>query len=161
MFFLFMSFAAYSTVIAVFENIISYWIDVRQRPPQACLQEQRHRHGAAFPPLHPRLQRMERFHPVWCWDQACWIGGFHRQLHPAPIGSLLFCLFCTRKIGWGWDNFLQEADQGTGLKFPAGHDSGSAGAFLHVRGDFYQGISGHPRALKYVAIFPYTYRANT
>ena len=35
-----------------------------------------------------------------------------------PLGSLVFLLFCTRKRGWGWDNFIKEADMGRGLKFP-------------------------------------------
>jgi len=36
-----------------------------------------------------------------------------------PLGSLIFVLFCTRKSGWGWENFLKEADAGDGMKFPA------------------------------------------
>ena len=35
-----------------------------------------------------------------------------------PIGSLLYLLFCTRKNGWGWKNFIAEADTGKGMKFP-------------------------------------------
>ena len=35
-----------------------------------------------------------------------------------PIGSLLYLLFCTRKNGWGWKNFIAEADSGKGPKFP-------------------------------------------
>ena len=35
-----------------------------------------------------------------------------------PLGSLAFVLFCTRENGWGWDNFLAEADAGKGMKFP-------------------------------------------
>jgi NSS family neurotransmitter:Na+ symporter len=33
-----------------------------------------------------------------------------------PLGSLVFVLFCTRKSGWGWKNFMAEANQGKGLK---------------------------------------------
>lgn len=36
-----------------------------------------------------------------------------------PLGSLGYLLFCTRKNGWGWDNFLKEANAGEGLKFPS------------------------------------------
>lgn len=36
-----------------------------------------------------------------------------------PLGALVFVLFCTRRYGWGWDNFLKEADTGIGIKFPA------------------------------------------
>ena len=35
-----------------------------------------------------------------------------------PLGSLIFVLFCSWKMGWGWDNFLAEADAGNGVKFP-------------------------------------------
>ena len=35
-----------------------------------------------------------------------------------PIGSLIFLLFCCYKKGWGWENFLVEADAGEGLAFP-------------------------------------------
>ena len=34
------------------------------------------------------------------------------------LGSMIFLLFCTWKNGWGWDNFIEEADTGSGLKFP-------------------------------------------
>ena len=33
-----------------------------------------------------------------------------------PLGSLIYVLFCVTKYGWGWDNFVAEANQGTGLK---------------------------------------------
>jgi len=35
-----------------------------------------------------------------------------------PLGSLAFVLFCTRKFGWGWDNFLAEVNTGKGLNMP-------------------------------------------
>ena len=35
-----------------------------------------------------------------------------------PVGSIIFVLFCVLKKGWGWDNFIKEADTGKGLKFP-------------------------------------------
>ena len=33
-----------------------------------------------------------------------------------PLGSLIFILFCTTRYGWGWEKFMQEANEGTGLK---------------------------------------------
>ncbi len=36
-----------------------------------------------------------------------------------PLGCLLFVLFVTRKSGWGWDSFLNEANKGDGLQFPS------------------------------------------
>ncbi len=35
-----------------------------------------------------------------------------------PLGSLVYLLFCTTRYGWGWDNFIAEADAGKGMKFP-------------------------------------------
>jgi NSS family neurotransmitter:Na+ symporter len=35
-----------------------------------------------------------------------------------PLGSMVFVLFCVLKHGWGWDNFLEEANTGKGLAFP-------------------------------------------
>ena len=35
-----------------------------------------------------------------------------------PLGSLVYLLFCTSRRGWGWKQFLAEADAGEGLKFP-------------------------------------------
>lgn len=37
-----------------------------------------------------------------------------------PLGSLGYVLFCTRKNGWGWDNFIKEVNTGTGVAFPSG-----------------------------------------
>ena len=36
-----------------------------------------------------------------------------------PLGSVVFVMFCVSKYGWGWKNFIKEADTGKGLKFPA------------------------------------------
>ena len=36
--------------------------------------------------------------------------------HKLPLGALVFSLFCCYKIGWGWDNFIAEANAGKGLK---------------------------------------------
>ena len=35
-----------------------------------------------------------------------------------PIGSLVYLLFCMTRYGWGWDNFIKEANTGSGVKFP-------------------------------------------
>ena len=35
-----------------------------------------------------------------------------------PLGSVVFVIFCASKKGWGWDNFIKEANTGSGLKFP-------------------------------------------
>ena len=47
-------------------------------------------------------------------------GGLYAKLPSLalPLGSLAFVLFCTTRRGWGWENFLSEADEGEGVKFP-------------------------------------------
>lgn len=39
-----------------------------------------------------------------------------------PLGSLLYLLFCTSRYGWGWDNFIAEADAGKGISSRNGPD---------------------------------------
>jgi len=119
LFFLFMSFAAFSTVIAVFENIISYWIDVRRMPrKKACLYN-------AFAMVFLSLPCIFGFN-IWKGFQPFGNGtgvldfeDFFVSNIILPLGALIFCLFCTRKNGWGWKKFIDEADQGTGMKFPS------------------------------------------
>jgi NSS family neurotransmitter:Na+ symporter len=118
LFFLFMSFAAFSTVIAVFENIISYWIDVRHVPRKRACRNNAIAMVLLSLPCILGFNAWSGFTPFGAGTGVLDLEDFIVSSTLLPIGSLLFCLFCTRKIGWGWDNFLQEADQGTGLKFP-------------------------------------------
>ncbi len=57
-----------------------------------------------------------------------------------PLGSVVFVIFCVSKYGWGWKNFIKEANTGEGLKFPANvseiHavcDSGDCSCYLSER----------------------------
>ena len=42
----------------------------------------------------------------------------HHLQYLLPLGSLVYLLFCVTRYGWGWDNFIKEADTGNGIKFP-------------------------------------------
>ncbi len=117
LFFLFMSFAAISTVIAVFENIMSFSMDqwnISRR--RACLVN-----GALI--LLLSLPCVLGFN-VLSGIQIPGIGDiqafedFLVSDNILPIGGLVFLLFCTTKKGWGFDAFLKEADTGDGIKFP-------------------------------------------
>ena len=62
---------------------------------------------------------------VWSWSGFEVFGGavldfedFLVSNNLLPLGSLIYLLFCTSRYGWGWKNFLKEADTGEGLKFP-------------------------------------------
>lgn len=117
LFFLFMIFAAYSTVIAVFENIMSFWLDLTKisRKKAAVIN--------VFLMMLLSLPCLLGFN-VLSWVQ---IGGkgimdiedFIISNNILPLGALVYVLFCTNnKHGWGWSNFMNEANAGKGLAFP-------------------------------------------
>ena len=118
LFFLFMSFAAMSTVIAVFENIASYWIDVRKTPRRKACAINAAAICLLSLPCLLGFNVLSGFQPFGAGTGVLDFEDFLVSSTLLPLGSLLFCLFCTRKSGWGWNAFLKEADQGTGLKFP-------------------------------------------
>lgn len=117
LFFVFMSFAAVSTLIAVFEAIISFWMD------QWDLS--RNKAVAANAGLIPLLSLPCALgFNVWSGVELPGIGNiqaiedFLVSNNLLIIGSLVFTMFCVSKRGWGWDNFLREANTGKGLRFP-------------------------------------------
>ncbi len=118
LFFLFMSFAALSTIIAVFENLIAWSME------KWGMQRRRSVLWMALLVTVLSLPCALGFN-VWSGVQIPGIGDiqsiedFIVSNNMLPLGSLFFVLFCTRKRGWGWKNFLAEADAGEGTKFPA------------------------------------------
>ena len=117
LFFLFMSFAALSTVIAVFENIIAMFMDYKgwDRPKTVRI--------ALVLITILSLPCALGFN-VLAGVQVPGIGDiqgiedFIVSNNLLPLGSLVFLLFCTRKFGWGWKNFIKEVDTGEGMRFP-------------------------------------------
>lgn len=118
LFFLFMSFAALSTVIAVFETIMAFSMDQwGVRREKACLVNGvlivllsipcvlgfNVLSGVAIPGIGD-IQSIE---------------DFLVSNNILPLGGLFLVMFVTSKRGWGWKNFLAEADTGEGLRFPA------------------------------------------
>ena len=101
LFFVFMSFAALSTIIAVFENLITAIIVTVLSLP--CALGFNVLAGVQVPAIGD-IQSIE---------------DFIVSNNLLPLGSLFYVLFCVTKGGWGWDNFLAEADTGKGVKFPA------------------------------------------
>ena len=118
LFFIFMSFAALSTVIGVFENIIAFAMDqwgISRKKAVAI-------NAVAIVVLSlPCILGMN----VWSGFQIPGIGDiqgledFIVSNNILPLGGLLYVLFCTSRYGWGWKNFKAEADAGAGMKFPA------------------------------------------
>lgn len=119
LFFVFMTFAAQSTVIAVFENIISFSMDLfgTSRKKTVLI------NGIAIILLS--LPCVFGFN-IWSGFQPMGAGSTIQDLEDfivsnnlLPLGSMVYLLFCTSRYGWGWKNFLAEADTGKGVKFPA------------------------------------------
>ena len=116
LFFVFLSFAALSTIIAVFENLISFCMDKWGWSRKKAV--------------------LVNFVGVLVLSMPCVLGSnvwanvrilgmdistvedFLVSQNILPLGSLVYLLFCVSKIGWGWDNFLAEVNAGQGLKFP-------------------------------------------
>lgn len=116
LFFLFMTFAALSTVIAVFQNIVActreLWgwtlkkatvingvlLIVLSLP---CILGKTD--WAAFRIAGKDIMDME---------------DFLVSNNLLPLGAVVYLLFCVTRYGWGWDNFIKEANTGEGMKFP-------------------------------------------
>ena len=118
LFFLFMSFAALSTVIAVFETIMAFSMDQwGVRRAKACLVN-----GALIALLSiPCVLGFNVLSGVAIpgIGDIQSIEDFLVSNNILPLGGLFLVMFVTSKRGWGWKNFLAEADTGEGLRFPA------------------------------------------
>ncbi len=118
LFFVFLSFAALSTIFAVFENIIACTMDLfGWSRKKACLIN-----GIAL--LILSLPAVFGYN-LLSFIQPLGSGSSITDLEDAivsqyllPLGSLCFLLFCVTRYGWGWKNFINEANTGKGLKFP-------------------------------------------
>ena len=118
LFFVFMSFAALSTVIAVFENIVSYGIDVLQwSRRKACLMNGIIVFVASLPCVLG-FNVLNGFEPLGQGTNILDLEDFIVSNNLLPLGALVYLLFCTSRYGWGWNNFIAEADAGQGIKFP-------------------------------------------
>lgn len=116
LFFMFMVFASFSTVIAVFENIISFSMDMfgMDRKKASWIN--------CVIVLVASLPCVLGYN---VWSNLHLIGGrdvldsedFIVSNLLLPIGSLIYLLFCVTKMGWGFDKYLDECNQGIGLRF--------------------------------------------
>lgn len=118
LFFLCMLFAAASTIIAVFENIISFAMDLAgcsRKKAVLC-------NLAAIIILSlPCLLGFNILSGVQLLGEGSTILDFEDFIvsnNLLPLGSLVYLLFCTNRYGWGWNKFTEEANSGEGIKFP-------------------------------------------
>ena len=115
LFFLFMVFAAFSTVLAVFENILAC---VRELTgwsrPKGCIVC-----GIViFLLALTTALGYSKFSFQPFAEGSAWLDfwDFIVSTNLLPIGAFVFSIFCCYKIGWGWDNFVAEANSGRGMK---------------------------------------------
>lgn len=116
LFFLFMTFASFSTVIAVFENLVSFVSDTFH--------------------ISRKKSSIINFIIVFITSLPCMFGfnllsgvnvlgmgildmeDFVVSNILLPLGSLVYLLFCVTKFGWGFDNYYNECNTGKGMKLP-------------------------------------------
>lgn len=120
LFFIFMSFAALTTVIAVFQNIIAFATDLTGCSVKKAVVLNGIAIGVLSLPAVLGYNLLSGIQPLGAGSTILDFEDFIVSNNILPIGSLIFLFFCTRKWGWGWENFTKEANQGKGLRFPTG-----------------------------------------
>ncbi|MBE6611333.1 MAG: sodium-dependent transporter [Ruminococcaceae bacterium] len=118
LFFLFMTFASFTTVIAVFENIIRSLMDSLgwKRIKTVIIS------GVGL-----LILSLPCVFGDGIWENVTLIGGrdilntedFIVSNIILPVGSLIYLLFCVTRFGWGFDNYLEECNTGKGIRMPA------------------------------------------
>lgn len=118
LFFLFMTFASFSTIIAVFENIIACCMDKWKLSRKKASLINGIILLAASMPCVLGYNIWSSFQPRGEGSTILDLEDFIVSNLLLPIGSLIFLLFCVTKWGWGFDNYLEEVNKGEGMKFP-------------------------------------------
>ena len=118
LFFIFMFFAAASTVIAVFENIISFATDLTGCSRRKAVLVNIIVIIVLSMPCVLGFNVLSGFTPLGAGSNIMDLEDFIVSNNLLPLGSLVYLLFCVTRYGWGWDNFISEANTGKGLKFP-------------------------------------------
>ena len=116
LFFLFMAFAAMSTVLAVFENIICCGMELT-----GCSRKKSSLVNLVLIILLSMPCVLG--YNLWTWDGFTVFGGAVLDVEDflvsnlfLPLGSLVYLLFCVTRYGWGWQNYKKEVNTGEGLK---------------------------------------------
>ena len=116
LFFVFMSFAALSTIFAVFENVVSCTMDLfKWERKKASLLNGLFLLVACMPCVLG-WNVWSGFQPLGEGTNVMVLEDFFVSNLALPLGSLIFVIFCVTRYGWGWDNFVKEANEGSGLK---------------------------------------------
>ena len=118
MFFIFLSFAALSTVIAVFENIIAFGMNLYGWDRKKSVLINAVCVILLSVPCALGYNLWAGFQPLGPGTAVLDLEDFIVSHILLPLGSLAFVLFCTRENGWGWKHFLAEANDGEGRNIP-------------------------------------------
>jgi len=116
MFFLFMSFAAFSTVIAVFENIVCMDMELTGASRKKVSIVNILLMTALSMPCALGFNVLKDFQPLGAKTNIMDLEDFIVSNLLLPIGCLIYLLFCVTKYGWGFDKYLAEANTGDGPK---------------------------------------------
>lgn len=118
-FFLFLSFAALSTLIAVFENICSFWMDLKGYKRKKVVGWNILAIILLSLPCSLGFNVLSGFQPLGEGSCVLDLEDFLVSNTILPLGSLFIVLFCNHRFGWGQEKFYQEANTGKGIKFPS------------------------------------------
>ena len=118
LFFVFMSCAALTTVIAVMENIVSYSMDVNGWQRKSSIVVHLVLMSILIMPCILGFNVLKDITPFGPGSCILDLEDFIISNNVLPLGSLCMLIYCTSKYGWGWKNFVTETDKGKGPKFP-------------------------------------------
>ncbi len=118
LFFLFMGFAAMTTLVAVFENIMSFWMDNLGWTRKKAAAVNFILVLLVSLPAILGYSVFTSFMPLGYGTSVLDLEDFIISSTITPLGSTLLVIFCSHRYGWGWKNFIEEADAGNGIKFP-------------------------------------------
>ena len=120
LFFIFMSFAAITTVTAVFENILMFCIEKFGWSRKKAVAINIVLMIVLSLPAVLGFNVLSGIQLMGPGTTIMDVEDFLVSYNLLPLGSLVFVMFCVRKNGWGWDNFIKEVNTGEGWKFPTG-----------------------------------------
>lgn len=117
-FFLFLSFAALSTVVAVFENILSFAMDLWGWTRKKAVAVNIFLVIALSLPCVLGYNALAGITPLGAGSTIMDLEDFIVSNNILPLGSMVYLMFCTYRYGWGWNSFLKEANSGSGMQIP-------------------------------------------
>lgn len=117
-FYIFMVFAALSTVIAVFENIVSFPMDLWNWSRKKAVLVSALAIIILSLPCALGFNVFKGFAPLGEGTVILDLEDFIVSNNILPLGSLVYVMFCVSRYGWGFKNFIHEANLGSGISFP-------------------------------------------